>query len=243
MRKLRTAIVLVFMLVVAVQDSSAQNEYCRWSVETNIGPTFINNKTPYRDAFGMDNGVATYFGAEYFIPESHFSARLGYKKDELNLLGQEVQAEYSQVSVGGRWYPCKEEWFVQPYAGMNANVTVASDNGSHVQGWYCGEPYYDFEYDIKSPLVSFSPTVGFDLYVLSSLAFTMNYSYEVGLGSRYKIYDCLDTLAPLVAKGNLNHGSLNFGVKVTFPFRFTDDDGRILLISTIASLITSRRYK
>lgn len=242
MKKIR-AVALAFLLVFMVQGVCAQNELRRWAVEANIGPTYINKKTHYKDVFGMDNGNVTSFAAEYFVPDSHYSARVEYKKNELNLMGQQVQASFNQVSVGGRWYPCKEEWFVQPYAGLNANVTVASDNGSHVQGWYCGEPYYDFEYDIKSPLVSFSPTVGFDLYVLSSLAFTMNYSYEVGLGSRYKIYDCLDTLAPLVAKGNLNHGSLNFGVKVTFPFRFTDDDGRILLISTIASLITSRRYK
>lgn len=241
MKKLR-AVALAFLLVFVVQGVSAQNENRRWAFEGQIGPTFIPNKSGVRDVFGVDNGVNSYVGVEYFIPWTHFSTRVGYKKDELNLAGQLVQAEYSQVSLGGRWYPGKEEWFVQPHVGLGVNVKTSDDSTSHISGFINGLAF-DYSSTIKSPAISFSPSVGFDFYVLTSLAFTMNYSYDVGLCSRYKIHDSLDPSAPLVAKGNLNHGTLNFGVKLTFPFHFTDIDGRNLFISMFESFLTSRRYK
>lgn len=242
MEKQSRIILLALFLSLICQMTNAQNETRRWAFEGQIGPTFIKNKSGVHDIFGVDNGVSNYVGVEYFIPWTHFSARLGYKNNELNMAGQLVQAEYSEVSLGGRWYPGNEEWFVQPHVGLNVNVKTTDDSTSHITGFMNGLGF-DYASKINTPAVSFSPTIGLDIYALSSVAFTLSYSYQLGIGSRYKIYDNLSSSPETpIAKGTLNHHSINFGVKVTLPFRFTNDDGRCLLLSAFETIISRHRH-
>lgn len=235
----RWLVLLICLISISV---SAQNETRRWAIDANIGPTFIKNKTGIHDAFGVDNGTVTGLGLEYYIPESHFSARVGYKSETIYLIAQDVQAESTQLSFGGRWYPSPEQWMIQPRMGINMDILLSSDNTSFIT--HSNRQYsYSYDASIKSPKIIFAPTVGFDLYIFSSVAFTVDYSYNLGINSKYEIFEGSSNRSQLITKGNLNHHNLNFGIKVTFPFHFNSDDANNLLESLFLSSYERARTK
>lgn len=226
-------IVIIFLFACNI-TISAQNEARRWAINASIGPTFSKNNTGIHDALGVDNGTTTSIGIEYYIPESHFSTRLGYNTETVNIIAQDVQAEHSQLTLGGRWYPAPEKWMIQPRVGMNMAILLSSDNTSfmtHTNGQYS----YSYDASVKSPKIALAPTVGFDLYIFSSIALTVDYSYSLGINSKYKVYDGDTDRTQLIARGNLNHHNLNFGIKVTFPFHFNSDDVNHLFQSIFLS--------
>lgn len=233
---------LLLLACISSLSLSAQNEARRWAIDVNGGPTFIKCKSDYRDAFGVDNGTAVAFGVEYYIPHSHFSTRFGYKKETVNLIAQDVQAEHNLLSFGGRWYPAPEKWIFQPRMGVNMEVLLAADNTSFTSGTN-SITSYAFDASIKSPKVTFAPTAGFDLYLLSSVAFTVDYSYGLGIKSRYEIFDGPSKLSKLITKGHLDHHNLSFGIKVTFPFRFNYNDADNLINFLFQSLYEKAKDK
>lgn len=226
--RLTNRFLLFFIINIISLSAFAQNENRRWAIDINGGPTFINNKTNYQDAFGVKNGVNWNLGAEYYIPSSHFSTKLGYKSETINLIGQDVQANQKQLTLGGRWYPAPEKWMIQPRVGVNMDVLLSSDNTSFTSG-NDGRNSYAFDASIRSPKVTLSPTVGLDLYIFSSVALTLDYSYSLGINSKYEVYDGSSNKSQFITRGNLNHHNLNFGIKVTLPFHFNSVDASNLI--------------
>lgn len=229
----------LLMLLMCPTLLFAQNEERRWAIDGFIGPTFIKDKTDITDPFGQRNGLAKYFGAEYYIPNTHFSARLGYQSESLYLGKQLIQAEQSTVNISGRYYPLPEHWFFQPHAGLGMNFLVSSDNSKEGYESLNGLTT-SYTADIHSPRVAFTPTIGFDLYLLSSVALFVDYSYNLGINNKYSVSWAQNYTMPQTVTGNLNHHNLNIGLKVTFPFHFTSHDGSTMLQSIIGSLIVSR---
>lgn len=215
----------------------AQNEERRWAVEGNIGPTFIRNKTDIHEIFGQDNGFSKYFGMEYYIPSSHFSIRLGYQSETLNLGSQIISTDQQTIVSGGRWYPAPERWAIQPHIGLSTNILVANDNTStgYFQNMY-GET--KFSANISSPRISFTPSIGADLYIISSVALYIDYSYNIGINNRYNITYAMNNGENSYVHGCLNHHNLQIGLKVSFPFHFTSKDGNTILESILTTIFT-----
>lgn len=229
---------IFFLAFITGISASAQNDIRSWAIDATIGPTIIKSN----DALGVDNGVVLNLGVEYYIPDSHFCAKFGYQSETINLLAQDIQANHSQFALGGRWYPAPEKWMIQPRLGVDMDLLLSSDNTSAVS--IISSPYtFSYAASIRSPKVVFVPTAGLDLYIFSSVAFSIDYSYSIGFNSRYKIYKGTSNKSPLISKGNLNHSNLNFGVKVVFPFRFNSDDARGLIQSLFLSSFTSAYNK
>lgn len=236
---MKQVIILLLAFAMMPLTTVAQGKERRWAIEGSIGPTFIKDKTHIDDPFGTKNGTATYVGAEYYIPNTHFSARLGYMNESLYLGKQLVTAEQSTLNLGGRYYPLPEHIFFQPYAGLGANILLSEDNSSTGYAAMSGLTT-TYSANIHSPHLAFTPTVGFDLYILSSLALSVNYSYNLGFGNRYDIGYSIDGCDPEMVKGHLNHHNLNIGLKITFPFHFTSRDGVTMLQSILSSIICNR---
>ena len=153
--KITNRILLLFLVNLLYLSISAQNENRRWAIEINGGPTFINSKSNHQDAFGVKNGTNWNLGAEFYLPSSHFSTKLGYKSETINLIGQDVQANQKQLTLGGRWYPAPEKWMIQPRAGVNMDVLLSSDNTSFTSGTD-GRNSYAFDASIRSSISFFS---------------------------------------------------------------------------------------
>ncbi len=206
--------------------SFAQDEDRRWALEGNIGPTFIKDKTNISGP-GAKNGHATYFGAEYYIPDTHFSARVGYQSESLFLGTDLITAEQNTVNLGGKWYPGAAYWKVQPHLGLSTHILVSQDNS--VEGWQgINGEQTSYVADIHSPRFALSPSLGVDLYFLTSVALTADFSYSIGINGRYDFDYSNNNNKPIHVHGNLNHANLQLGLKITFPFRFTRADGSSL---------------
>lgn len=221
----------------------AQNETRRWAIEGNIGPTFIKNKTQLKDEFNVDNGFKSYLGVEYYIPESHFSARLGYQSETLNLATQSVQADQQTINISGRWYPAPEKWIIQPYLGLGANILIGNNNTNEAIE-NSQNDVKTFKANINSPFIAFTPSAGFDIYILSSVALYANYSYNLGINGKYDLdYSATNNMAMEHVSGSLNHHNLSFGLKITFPFHLTTEDGETIFTSIFGSLWESNNSK
>lgn len=82
----------------------------------------------------------------------------------------------------------------------------------------------------RNPLLSFAPGVGADIYLLSSVALTIRYDFMMGIDSRTTIEDRIqDSPSSFYYHDKGMYHQLGLGVKVTFPFRFSEQDGESLL--------------
>lgn len=238
-RKIMGFIQTLTLIALAIQPSQAygQNEERKWAIDGNFGFTFIKDKTSVSGNIGQEAGRSTYLGLEYYIPKTHFSVRAGYQSESLRLASQLVTADHQTVNIGGRWYPAPEHWAIQPHADIGVNILLSDDNSTEGAEWGMGHKV-TYQADINSPHVALTPSVGLDIYLLSSLAFYVDYSYNLGFNNRYDISYSVNDRTPDVVHGNLNHHNLRIGLKLTFPFRFSSDDWNGVLRSIFMSLIS-----
>ena len=229
---------LLILLLASPSATVAQNEERKWAIELSLGPTFIKDKTTLSGQSGTESGLAKYLGFEYFLfQQTHFSLRAGLQAETLYLGSQLITAEQTTINLGGRWYPAPERWIVQPHLGLGMNVLLSEDNSS--EGAEIGMGHKTtFRADISSPRIALTPSVGLDIYLLSSLALYAEYSYNIGFNNKYDISYSVNDRTPDVVHGNLNHHNLQIGLKLTFPFRFTSDDMNGALRSIFMSLMT-----
>lgn len=227
---------ILVTLAIFPSKANAQNKERKWAIDGNLGFTFIKDKTGVSDNVGQEAGRSTYLGAEYFIPHTHFSVRAGYQSETLRLGSQLITADHQTINIGGRWYPAPERWAIQPHAGLGMNILLSDDNSTEGAEWGMGRKV-TYQADINSPRVALTPSVGLDIYLLSSLALYVDYSYNLGFNNRYDITYSVNDRTPTSVSGHLNHHNLQIGLKLTFPFRFTSDDFHSLLNSIFMSLM------
>ncbi|MGM9714387.1 MAG: outer membrane beta-barrel protein [Prevotella sp.] len=228
--------VLLIVMAILPAEANGQNEERRWAIDGNLGFTFIKDKTGVSDNMGQEAGRSTYLGAEYFIPHTHFSVRAGYQSETLRLGSQLITADQQTINIGGRWYPAPERWAIQPHAGIGANILLSDDNSTEGAEWGMGHKV-TYQADINSPRVALTPSVGLDIYLFSSLALYVDYTYNLGFNNAYDITYSVNDRTPTRVHGNLNHHNVQIGLKLTFPFRFTSDDMGSLLKSILMSLM------
>lgn len=126
-------------------------------------------------------------------------------------------------------------YIVQPFAGADAYFHIGSreEQGSVTSwGYRKGEwaKHYETAYSVRTPRFSFAPVVGVDVYLLSCVALQLAYGYHVGVDSRFEVNtkNCqTDRIYTTRTKGNRH--TLSMGLKLTFPFSFSDSDTSSLI--------------
>ena len=216
-------IICLFAVLSVISAVYAQDKRRQWAIDTNIGFTFFNIKQNPIDHLSSKHGKVTYLGAEYYIPDTHFSLRLGYQNEKIKIIRDMVAPIQESVSAGGRWYPAPYEWRIQPYLGANTNVYFSGNQNSK---WWNQNKGITTEYNcsVKAPVISLAPSVGIDLYIFSSIALYINYSYNIGVGSKYDINYSRNNQEPTRITGNINHQNLQLGIKINFPFIWSEED-------------------
>ena len=79
-------IICLFAVLSVISAVYAQDERRQWAIDTNIGFTFFNIKQNPIDHLSSKHGKVTYLGAEYYIPDTHFSLRLGYQNEKIKII-------------------------------------------------------------------------------------------------------------------------------------------------------------
>lgn len=243
----------VMLAIVALVQISAQDSYrfkrngeykddsqARWAIDAHIGGTSIisahhtgGNVPMYRDGSTSQIGLLTGLHIEYYIPGTQYSVKAGYEHEEINYLKGDLTYDLNQLMVGGRWRMAPTDWWVQPYVGVDVLWALDAERGNDVEmsATSAAERYsYQAIGVANMPRFSVGSVVGADFYLFSHIALQVEYSFRVGLNSHCHL-DYTDNRATAAAAyhGQIHRHALSVGLKLDFPFSFTEGDGRGLL--------------
>ena len=85
---------------------------------------------------------------------------------------------------------------------------------------------YERNYDISYPRLSVAPTVGLDCYIFSSLALEFQYGFPLAIdGKAHVATTCNGSPDVYRMHSDMHRHNFQIGLKATFPFMFSTDDG------------------
>ena len=206
----------------------------RWAVIAGMNlscPTTASVERSPRDAGNIAAFASPQCNVllEYYLPQQHISVVGGYNAETVQWFGSKVDATMQNIVVGARYYPLSKRFALQPYASLMININVA---GRHVRssmsGWNADDSY-ERNSTISLPRVSIAPTVGVDCYIFSSLALEFQYGFPLAIdGKAHVTTTCNGSPDVYRMRSNMHRHNIQIGLKLTFPFRFTSDDGNTL---------------
>ena len=243
-------LIAALLLSMAVLPAMAQREhgFPKWGVGGTFGsaisaPPGVEGQGPK----AVPKGGACYgLYAEYYMPFSPFSLRAGWDGENLDYFDIGGDSDLSQLSIGARYYPAPATWAVQPRLGADLLYTmgrVTTPMKAARENMGTGE-FTERQGVFRDPFVSLSPTVGIELRTFSSLSFTIDYAYRIGVGSKIDV-ESKSNMPPggYRMKGAMNRHCISIGMKADFPFRWeTEDSGNLVegIIELIIEALSGR---
>ena len=229
-------------LTVKAQDDAAR----AFGIDGQIGGaasphvrTTTNGAYAIPEKVGSGYGMLSKLRVEYYLPNTPLSLKAGYEHEEWNFLDTNLGDDMAIFSLGGRCYPGRKSWFVQPYIGLDALYNF--NGGSRVFSRELNNDRYGrVRYDGMAhiPRFSLAPIAGVDLYLFSCIAIQLEYSCRMGFSKASVIQAKYNHLAePFeIRLRPIRHG-FNIGLKVTFPFHFTEKDGQKVVDGLLDDLL------
>jgi hypothetical protein len=219
--------VLLLTLAVAAGGLRGQESDRRWALRF-VGDLLDKPVLTQRPAgASTGNGSSAFaLAGEYYLRDK-WSLSAGYFRTDVRYGNGNRLMEGARV--GARHYFLQPDLFVQPYlsAATELNWGEHTERGTFggSSDWYS---YTGTQYTVN-PRFSFIPSAGVEIYLLSSVAFTVEYGFNMGIASHTEISVTNSGQSPQVMRDRGMFHSLSIGAKVTFPFTFSDDDGNNLL--------------
>lgn len=211
----------------------------RWAVITSMNlsyPTTTSVKqneahTQKAESFGNPLGSIM---LEYYLPNSHFSVVGGYNAEALEWYGSDISAIMRNIALGARYYPLSPSCAIQPYAALMTYTNVGTQNEQSYMSCNISnmaESYsYERKYNISYPRFSVAPVVGFDCYIFSSLALEFQYGFPLAINGKTSVSTTFNGQPTIYGmRSNMHRHNIQIGLKATFPFRFTSDDGNTII--------------
>ena len=166
---------------------------------------------------------------EYYLNNAHFSFVGGYNAETLGWYSSDVSATMRNIALGARYYPLSASCAIQPYAALMTYTNVGSQNERHSIS-VTGSGYsHERSYSISYPPLSVAPAIGFDCYIFSSLALEFQYGFPLAIDGKTNVSTTYGGQpAAYRMRSNMHRHNIQIGLKATFPFRFTSNDGNSL---------------
>ncbi len=232
MRYERLLLLLLTVVFLFSGNVRAQDDERKWALEYTgsvwLNPVLTSNPSGISTGRGFD---AFQLKGEIFLPDK-WHVQAGYFRTEVSYGYGNRRMEGLQAGI--KKYFLHPEFVLQPYllAAGQANWSDRKEYGGGRGEIYMNgklESSYSWEQQTTNPRLSFVPGVGLDLYLLSSVAFVMEYSFTMGIDSHTSVEVSPSGGSPYVIKDKGMYHNLSLGVKVTFPFTLTSDDGQFFL--------------
>lgn len=219
-----------YLLLISVMMYAGDNER-KWALSFTgspfVRPVLTRNLSNHSVRHGFNAFTLT---GEYYLPKK-WSAEAGYFRTKIDYGGHSRTME--GIQLGMRRYFLNEFFFIKPYVAALTQFNW----GQHIEKSYVLYNTYMNSQYTRNPVIIFSPVVGAEFYLLSPVAFVIRYSFNMGIHSK-TIIDVLpeNKLAySLQDKGM--YQNLELGIKITFPFRFSDNKQRALINMQKESLL------
>lgn len=211
----------------------------RWAVITSMNLSYPTTTSVKQDeahtqkAASFGNPLGSIM-LEYYLPNSHFSVVGGYNAEALEWYGSDISAIMRNIALGARYYPLSPSCAIQPYAALITYTNVGTQNEQSYMSCNISnmaESYsYERKYDISYPRFSVAPVVGFDCYIFSSLALEFQYGFPLAINGKTSVSTTFNGQPTIYdMRSNMHRHNIQIGLKATFPFRFTSDDGNTII--------------
>lgn len=211
---------------------SAQDIERLWALRY-VGSPVVKPVLTHNPANCSTGGGASAFSilGEYYLPKK-WSVEGGYFRTEVSY--GDADRTMEGLQLGAKKYLVHPDFFIQPYLTAAMQVNWSSPLKDKGERWYeytdfRGTTRYDIIWNAKNPRISFAPGIGTEFYLLSPIAFVARYSFNMGLGSKTTVDVTSGSGKGYQMKDKGMYHQLELGLKITFPFRFTDQDGDALL--------------
>lgn len=226
--EMQLRLTLIIPMLMCVWLLPAQED-TRWSLSYQggvlISPVLTSN--PERVGIGRGSSGFSVHG-EYYLPK-RWNIQAGYFRTEVDY--GDADRTMEGLLLGAKKYFVNPTLFVQPYIGAGMQLNW----GEHrLCESYDSERFRRFQ-QTRNPRISFMPGIGAEFYIFSSVAFVAEYNFVMGINSKTKLDIMNNGYSYSMADKGMYH-YLGLGVKITFPVRFSSDDGQ-LLGNTIVELI------
>ena len=123
MKVLLAIALLLVPLAVKAQDEPVRT----FAIDGQIGgassphvKTISKGQYLIPERVGSGYGMISKLRLEYYLPYTPLSLKAGYEHEEWNFLDTNLGDDMAIFSLGGRCYPGRKSWFVQPYIGLDA---------------------------------------------------------------------------------------------------------------------------
>ncbi|OAV71837.1 hypothetical protein Barb4_00356 [Bacteroidales bacterium Barb4] len=210
--KYRRFRILAFLTLLPVAAAHAQ-EGKTWSLQYSGSPFIapILTSNPSGIHTGTHSSAFAYTGEYYLSEKWHLQG--GYFRTDISYGNAERTMEGWQSGV--KRYFLDPHFVFQPYV----SGAVQLNWSRHTENIYL--PMHQ---GTINPRLSLVPGIGAEFYMFSSVAFMIEYDFNMGLHSSTALdVQRADRIAD---KGMFHH--LQLGVKVAFPLRFTEEDGQMV---------------
>jgi len=234
------ALISAMLIVLAAQAQTR-----KFGIEASIGGGHIEQSGDDYDNLGISDlnddqqeayrlSVDYYLGNHFALTGGLFLERQGLMTDLDDGLGLLKHYQFG-IQGGGKWYPLKPKYIVQPYIGANFYVNfinLSKHSGERrvtaTSGYY-GDGVMG--YDLQSPLLSAGPKIGAEIRIFSSLSLCLSCDYRwsiLGISAGESCYSNADARIgdKIFAIRNTAHrGGINIGLKLDLPLRHVDRSG------------------
>ena len=201
---------------------AGMNISCPTTASHEQSPTYVEKA----GAFGSPMGNVM---LEYYLSNVHFSLVGGYNAETIEWFSSDVSATMRNIAFGARYYPLSSACAIQPYAALMTYTNVGSHNERHSMDCTGTGYSYNRNYDISYPRLSVAPSIGIDCYIFSSLALEFQYGFPLAINGKTRVSSTYaGKTTAYNMRSNMHRHNIQIGLKATFPFRFTSDDGNSL---------------
>ncbi len=195
-----------------------------WTVSYTGSPLIrpVATSNPEGVLMGRRSEHFSLVGEYYFSPK--WSAEVGYFRTNIDYGHRERTME--GLDWGVKRYFLDEHLFFQPYISAKGQFNWGRRfewNNTAYEG-FTGSSY------MRNPFMSVGPGVGADFYLFSSLAFVVRYNFMMGIHSKTRVNVHAENDRPFRYEDRGMYHNLELGLKVTFPFHFSEEDGWTLYL-------------
>ena len=223
--------ILSFILLVILSIQLYGQEDRKWALGYTggvlINPVITHNPSGISIGRGSESFKLT---GELYLPKK-WGIQAGYFRTNIDYGDADRTMEGLQLGV--KKYFVNPDFFIQPYVSAATQVN-----------WSQRLEYENFEYEgykqlqqTRNPRLSFAPGTGVDFFLFSSVALVVEYSFNMGIHSKTSMEVQRVGLPPYTMKDKGMYHQLELGVRATFPFKFTNEDGQNFVIMLISQLV------
>ncbi|MDR1097623.1 MAG: hypothetical protein LBL57_05785 [Tannerella sp.] len=219
----------VLLAFVAIGGLRGQESDRRWALRYTGDLLDRPVLTHRSNGASIGNGSSAFaLMGEYYLRDK-WSLSAGYFRTDMRYGGGDRSMEGART--GARRYFLHPDFPVQPYlsAATELNWGERTQRNTFGGSSGSGRDSYEGTQEAVNPRLSFVPSAGVDLYLLSFFALTVEYGFNMGIASRTEMSVTHSGQSPQVMRDRGMFHSLSMGAKVTFPITLTDDDRHGLL--------------